>query len=264
MGLIDETYRYLYDTAAYYGTGVEYLIGGIALGVLLILWIIVRLARGKREKEIVVKLMKEEKPSMTPMFLESPGALGGIIISPGEVVIKTEGKTTRIPRDKVSVDLQGGKLEIRVLEPVTEALPKETEPKLALEEPPKEVPAPEKIPPPEEEEPTSLNTAIKKLARKYSLSSITLITPDGLLVDSISKTPEKDAEIASELLPQVTLGKEATTTAVEEEEESKYLFVYPFEESHGVFLIRSKKKIRPETMRNLQEEMGKALKLLLS
>ena len=264
MGLVDETYRYLYDTAAYYGTGVEYLIGGIILGALIVLWILVRIFRGKREREIVVKVMKEEEPYRRKRALETPEAPGGIIISPGEVVIKAEGKTTRIPRDRVTVDLRGGKLEISVLESEAEEAPE----KEAEKAPPEEAVTAEEAPeeaaqaaPPEE--PRTLSAALKRVASKHSLVSITLITPDGLLIDSISKTPEEDAQAASELLSEVELGDKPSMAAVEEEEAFKYLFALPFEDTHGVFLIRAKEKISSDGLSSLQEELGKALQLLL-
>lgn len=269
MGLVDETYRYLYDTAAYYGTGVEYLIGGIILGALIFLWILVRIFRGKKEREIVVKVMKEEEPYSRRRALETPEAPGGITISPGEVVIKAEGKTTRIPRDRVTVGLHGGKLEISVFEPEAEQVPeKEVKEEEAGKAPPEEAIMAEEVP--EEaapaapsEEPRTLSAALKRLARKHSLVSITLITPDGLLVDSISKSPEEDAQAASELLSEVELGDKPCMAAVEEEEAFKYLFALPFEDSHGVFLIRAKKKIPSDELSSLQEELGKALELLL-
>ncbi len=269
MGLVDETYRYLYDTAAYYGTGVEYLIGGIILGALIVLWILVRLFRGKkeREREIVVKVMKEDEPRISRGVLEEPEAPGGITISPGEVVIKAEGKTTRIPRDRVTVDLRGGKLEIRVLEP-EEAKPipekkeeveeEAEEEKVITAEEVEE--APPAAPP---EEPRTLGAALKRIAKEHSLLSITLITPDGLLVDSISKAPEEDAEAAGELLSEVELGTEPAMTSVEEEEESRYLFAIPFEDTHGVFLVKSREKIPADTLSVLQEELQKSLELLL-
>jgi hypothetical protein len=250
MGLIDETYRYLYDTAAYYGTGVEYLIGGIVLGALIVLWVLVRLVRGKKEREIVVKVIKEEKPQAPPGGPEAVEEFGGITISPGEVTIRAEGKTTRLPRDRVMVDIRGGKLEIKVVEPEEKPTPE-----AVVEEAPPEEVAPE--------EPRTLGAALKNVARKHSLDSVTLITADGLLVDSISKTPEDDAEAASELLSEMELGEETVVKAVEEEEESRYLFAVPFEKTHGVFLIRSKDKISSENLSAIQEGLESALKLLL-
>lgn len=252
MGLIDETYRYLYDTAAYYGTGVEYLIGGIVLGVLIVLWIFVRLIRGKKEREIVVKVIKEEKPHAPPGAPEAEAVeeFGGITISPEEVMIRAEGKTTRIPPDKVTVDIRGGKLEINVAK-----LEEKTAPEAEVEKtPPEEVAA---------GEPETLGSALKKVAKKYSLESVTLITADGLLVDSISKIPEKDAEAAGELLSEIELGEETVVKAFEEDEESRYLFAVPFEKTHGVFLIRSREKISPENLSLIQEDLENSLKLLL-
>lgn len=269
MGLVDETYRYLYDTAAYYGTGVEYLIGGIILGALTVLWILVRLFRGKkdrereREREIVVRVMKEEEPRISRGVLEEPEAPGGITISPGEVVIKAEGKTTRIPRDRVTVDLRGGKLEIRVFEPEAVAAPEEEAKPAPEREEAEEVITAKEAEEAPSEEPRTLSAALKRIAKKHSLASITLITPDGLLVDSISKAPEEDAEAAGELLTEVELGKEPAMTSVEEEEESKYLFAIPFEDTHGVFLVKSREKIPEDMLSVLQEELQKSLELLL-
>jgi hypothetical protein len=248
--LIDETYRYLYDTAAYYGTGVEYLIGGIVVGVLLVLWVFIRLIRGKRKGEIIVKVMREEPEA-------APGMPGGITISPGEVVIKAEGKTTRLPRDKVTVDMQGGKLEIRLLEPIAGIAAAEKPEAREVEAKPEEVIVPEEA----VEKPRTLTSAMKDIAKKYSLSSLTLITPEGLLVDSISKTPEEDASLASSLMSKLELGTEASRVEVEDEE-LRYLFAFPFRDSHAIFIARAKEKLAEEALDSLQEELGKGLELL--
>lgn len=246
--LIDETYRYLYDTAAYYGTGVEYLIGGIVVGSLLLLWIFIRLVRGKGKEEIIVKLMREgpEKALETPR---------GMTIAPSEVVIKAEGKTTTLPSDKVKVDMQGGKLEISLLETMAEAKPGVTAAEKAE--------AAEVIEEPEEalEKPRTLNAAMKSIAKKYSLSSLTLITPEGLLVDSISKAPEEDAALASSLMSKLEFGPEISRAEVDEEE-LKYLFSIPFKEGHVIFIMRAEKKLEEEALDFLSEELEERLELL--
>lgn len=233
------------------------MIGGILLAILLVLGVFIRLIRGRKKEEIVVKLMREEPEAIL-------GARG-ITISPGEVVIKAEGKTTRLPRDKVSVDMQGGKLEIRVLEPMKRTPPKvgpEIAAALKEVETPEEAEAVEK--PVEEvvEKPKTLTSVMKDIARKHSLSSLTVITPEGLLVDSISRAPEEDASIASNLMSELELGAEASRAEFEAEEELRYLFAFPFKDGHVIFIARAREKLPEEALNALQEELGEGLELL--
>lgn len=260
--LVDETYRYMYDTAAYYGTGVEYLIGGIAVGVLLVLWIIIRLVRGKGKEEIIVKVLKSEEP----------GEAGpGVNISPEKVVIKGEGKATKLLKDKFKIDMKVGKLEIQLKEP--KAVPAAAAPAEAVEavaeaaapepaEALEEVPVAEAVREIKEEGvPATLNQAMRQIVGKYSLETLTLITPDGLLVDSTSKTPEQDAALATTLLSKLKLGKKVSRLEIEKKG-LKYIFSFPLKGTHAIFLIRAKKKLDDESLDAIEGELKESLKLL--
>jgi hypothetical protein len=256
--LIDETYRYLYDTAVYYGTGVEYLIGGIVVGALLVLWIIIRLLRGKRKEEIIVKVLKSEEPDKEAR---------GVTISPDEVVITGEGKSTTLLKDKFKIDMKVGKLEILVKEPraITDvgapAAAAETAVEMELPEPAEaleEIPAEEAV---EEARPVTLGRALKNIAGKYSMETVTLITPEGLLVDSTSKTPEEDAALATTLLSKLKMGKKVSRLEINGDG-LKYLFSIPQKGSHAIFLLRAKEKLADEALDALEEELKEGLKLL--
>lgn len=255
--LIDETYRYLYDTATYYGTGVEYLIGGIVVGTLFVLWIIIRLTRGKRKEEIIVKVLKSEEVEKG-----SPG----VTISPDEVVITGEGKFTKLLKDKFKIDMKVGKLEITIKEP--KAMPGVGVPAVAAEaavetelaEPAEPAEALEEIHA-EEVAPATLGRALKNIAGKYSLETVTLITPEGLLVDSTSKTPEDDATLATTLLSELKLGKKASRLEISKDG-LKYLFSIPWKGSHAIFLLRAEEKLADEALDALEGELEEGLKLL--
>jgi len=223
-----------------------------------LLWIIIRLGRGKGKEEIIVKVLKSEEPERGPP---------GVRISSDEVVITGEGKSTRLPSDKVRIDMTVGKLEIMLKEP--KAVPGVTarepaagaavemelpEPAEALEE----VPVGEAV---EEERPPTLSRALKNIAGKYSLETVTLITPEGLLVDSTSKTPEEDASLATNLLSKLKLGKKVSRLEINKNG-LKYLFSIPQEESHAIFLLRAKEKLADEALDALEGELKEGLKLL--
>ncbi|MDP6612771.1 MAG: hypothetical protein QF673_01980 [Candidatus Hydrothermarchaeota archaeon] len=254
--LIDETYRYLYDTATYYGTGVEYLIGGIVVGSLLLLLIIIRLVRGKRKAEIIVKVLKSG---------EGEKGSPGVTISPDEVVITGEGKSTKLLKDTFNINMKVGKLKIMLEEPraITDVgAPVAAAKAVAEMEFPESTEALEEIPV-EEVKPATFSRALNNIAEKYPLETVTLITPEGLLVDSTNKTPEEDATLATTLLSKLELSKKVSRLEINGNG-LKYLFSIPQKASHAIFLLRAKEKLADEALDAIEGRLKEALKLLPS
>jgi hypothetical protein len=90
---------------------------------------------------------------------------------------------------------------------------------------------------------------------------VTIITPEGLLVDSTSKTPEEDAALATTLLSKLKLGKKVSRLEINGDG-LKYLFSIPQKEGHAIFLLRAKEKLADEALGALEGELKEALTLL--
>ena len=237
---INEAYAYLYALAGQYGTGVEYLIAGIGLAVFLFLALVLWLWMRRRRAQEALKLITTR----------------GISVTTNEIVVKTEGKpefvektTLSFPKsDKVQIEMGLDKMMVSLLEKIPRPMvtekgievpavkPAEVKHVEAVVE--RKMPAPPPAAPAEAieiEKARNISSAIKSIAKKYSLDSLTMISASGLLIGSSSRAPDADAALATSLLPEIEMTDKVTMAKIEGKG-VKYLFALPYKDTHDLFL----------------------------
>ncbi len=257
---VNEAYAYLYAIAGQYGTGVEYLIGAIALAVFLFLVLALWLWMRRRRAQEVLKLITTR----------------GISVTTNEIIVKTEGKpefvektTLSFPKsDKVQIEMGMDKMMVSLLEKiarprVTEkgievpaVKPAEAKPAEAVIERKIPAPAPPAAPAVAEaiEKARSVSSAIKSITKKYSLDSLTMINASGLLIGSSCKTPDADAALATSLLSELDMVDRISRVKIEGRE-MKYLFSIPYKDTHIISLLKTAREIDAAALVALENDL---------
>jgi|TARA_B100001964_G_scaffold245711_1_gene335046 hypothetical protein len=168
-------------------------------------------------------------------------------------------------KDRIIVDMKMGPLEIMLKDPHTTIDLKtpiattdatgETEIQSTFEEL-EEIPS-------ETGEPKNLRSALENIIGKYAMESVTIITPEGILVDSTSDTPEVEAELIKSHLSKLEIGESIGKLEINENG-LKYMFSIPQGDRHLIFLLRAKKELVDEPLNDLEIELKDTLTFIPS
>lgn len=264
---INEAYAYLYALAEQYGTGVEYLIAGIVLAVFLFLVLLIWLWMRIRTSRQALKLITTRGISVTT---------NEIIIKSGDKPEFIEKTTLSFPKsDKVQIEMGADKMTVSLMEKILRPVvtekgieapaikPAEAKHVEAAVE--RKMPAAVPLPPPTEaieiEKARDTSSAVRSIAKRYSLDSLTMINVSGLLISSSSKAPDADAVLATSLLPQIEMTDKVTVTKIEDDG-IKYLFSIPYKGTHIISLLKTSKEFDAATLGLLENDLKASISLI--